>query len=42
MNVDHVFSLITLATGVLFYGGFVTTLRHRLRRCMVVPKRSRR
>ena len=41
MNLDHVFSLITLATAVLFYKGFVTTLRRRLGRCMVVQNAHR-
>jgi hypothetical protein len=39
MNLDHIFSLITFATGALFYVVFITTLRRRLRRCMVVPKK---
>jgi hypothetical protein len=38
MNLDHIFSLITFATGALFYVVLMTTLRRRLKRCMVVPK----
>jgi hypothetical protein len=39
MTLDQVFSLVTFATGALFYVMFITTLRRRLRRCMVVPKK---
>jgi hypothetical protein len=39
MNLDHIFSLITFATGALFYVAFITALRRRLRCCMVVPKK---
>jgi hypothetical protein len=42
MNLDHIFSLITFATGALFYVMFITTLRRRLRRCIVVAKKWRR
>ena len=42
MNLDQffslIFSLITFATGTLFYVMFTATLRRRLR-CRVVPKK---
>jgi hypothetical protein len=39
MNLDHVFNLITFATGTLSYVVFTATLRRRLRRCMVLAKK---
>jgi len=36
MTLDQVFSLVTFATGALFY---VVFIRRRLRRCTVVPKK---
>ena len=39
MTRDQVFSLVTFATGALFFVVFISSLRRRLWRCAVVPKK---